>query len=507
MIHPGCGCEPATQAVGTSNHLSMDLKDIARIVSTWAKGKPLINRVYLFGSRVRGDHDPQSDIDIAVELDPNEFQGSDETGGLATWMFETNGWKGELQKLLPVRVQLERYQQEQTHTVRRGLAESSVLIYEKGPLISWVPKDDPTLLELRKRDASLIPLLEGRNSAAVMLEALPERFTPEQVSTESNERRCWEIVGLLHLNTGRVSEALALFWGLYQQMLLAQRKGQYVHKGLPLVWIAECFARLNSPVHAKRYLMLTLCEDALREKGSVSPNNTGIYFRLVWGGLPDQELRRYAVAFYRTAQEHPEDALFPEALLQRLDQKWITEFPSAHEASAYWVNPVYVSHLLKQLGDGKGHALEVLAEYLMSCMPGCRTMRRKPSWSTDYDIVCSMDGFDLDFRSELGRYFVCECKDWQTPASFTVMAKFCRVLDSTKSRFGVLFSKSGISGAGRTEYAEREQLKVFQDRGMVIVVLDLNDLEAVANGANLIQLLRERYEAVRLDSPASSRPN
>jgi glutaconate CoA-transferase subunit B len=28
------------------------------------------------------------------------------------------------------------------------------------------------------------------------------------------------------------------------------------------------------------------------------------------------------------------------------------------------------------------------------------------------------------------------------------MAKFCRVLDSTKSRFGVLFSSSGISGAG-----------------------------------------------------------
>src|SRR4030095_4904862 len=136
-------------------------------------------------------------------------------------------------------------------------------------------------------------------------------------------------------------------------------------------------------------------------------------------------------------------------------------------------------------------------------MPGCRTERRGKSGSTDYDVICSMEGFDVDFRSELGRYFVCECKDWASPADFTVMAKFCRVLDSTKSRFGVLFSKGGISGTGRTEFAAREQLKVFQDRGVVIVVIDLKDLEAVADGGNLIQLLRDKYEAVRLDLKGS----
>jgi len=79
------------------------------------------------------------------------------------------------------------------------------------------------------------------------------------------------------------------------------------------------------------------------------------------------------------------------------------------------------------------------------------------------------------------------------------MAKFCRVLDSTKSKFGVLFSKHGISGADGTRDAGREQQKVFQDRGIVIVGLDLSDLKSVAEGANLTTLLRERYEAVRLD--------
>jgi len=110
-----------------------------------------------------------------------------------------------------------------------------------------------------------------------------------------------------------------------------------------------------------------------------------------------------------------------------------------------------------------------------------------------------MEGFEVVFRSELGRYFVCECKDWSNPANFTTMAKFCRVLDSFKAKFGILFSSLGITGKDRSSDAGLEQLKVFQDRGMVVVVIDLKDLEAIASGRNLISLLRTRYEAVRLD--------
>jgi hypothetical protein len=120
-------------------------------------------------------------------------------------------------------------------------------------------------------------------------------------------------------------------------------------------------------------------------------------------------------------------------------------------------------------------------------------------------LICAVEGFELDYRSELGRYFVCECKDWAKAADFTTMAKFCRVLDSTKSRFGILFSRNGITGAGNTAFAAREQLKVFQDRGIVIVVFDESDIRRVADGGNLIQILRQKYEVVRLDLLPGSR--
>src|SRR5438105_638499 len=62
----------------------MDLDNIAAALGRWASRHPQIKRVYLFGSRVRGDHHRDSDLDIAVELDEN----LDESGGLATWMIE-----------------------------------------------------------------------------------------------------------------------------------------------------------------------------------------------------------------------------------------------------------------------------------------------------------------------------------------------------------------------------------------------------------------------------------
>ena len=353
--------------------------------------------------------------------------------------------------------------------------------------------------ELNDLCPELLHLAKQRDSTARLLEDLPRRFTPRDVEQGGPNQRAWELVALLHRSSGRPNEALQIFWGLYQHMLAAQEQGGRAHKGMPLVWMSDCFHDLRCPLHEKRYRMLTLCEDAIQSKGEIPPESTGSYHRLVWTGLRELEFRRYARRFFELAEADPKAGMFPEALLQMVDDDWLTVIPSAEEAFLYFASEGYVRHLLGQLGASGGKALESLTDYLMSCMPGCRTRRRVRSPSSDYDVVCSMEGFEVDFRSELGRYFVCECKDWKDPADFATIAKFCRVLDSFKARFGILMSRSGISGQNRTTDAAREQLKVFQDRGIVVVVLDLEDLQSAAVGKNLISLLRKRYEAVRLD--------
>ena len=234
-----------------------------------------------------------------------------------------------------------------------------------------------SIAQLRSLNPELLSLAQERDGVARLLQDLPVRFSPEEISHEGDQQRSWELVGFFYLSAQRWQEAMSIFRLLYQHMLVAQENsGHWVHKGMPLVWISDCFFNLGCPVHAKRYLLLTLCEDAIREKGTVSPASTGSYFRLVWRGLPDREFRRYASRFYQDANANSQVGMFPEALLQRVDSDWLTELPSAAEAFIYSANESYIRWLLSQLGSSRGEALEYLAEYLLSCMPGCRTRRR-----------------------------------------------------------------------------------------------------------------------------------
>jgi uncharacterized protein len=109
----------------------MEIQQIQDAIAAWAGQKPLIKRIFIFGSRVRGDHHNDSDLDVAIELDPAEYQCSDESGGLATWMFETDEWKGEIQALIPYEIHLHQFSGDQTPTIRDGLKRSSKLIYAK----------------------------------------------------------------------------------------------------------------------------------------------------------------------------------------------------------------------------------------------------------------------------------------------------------------------------------------------------------------------------------------
>lgn len=365
------------------------------------------------------------------------------------------------------------------------------------------PLSDPHSWELIEKylDKSLWPQLYSRSGASVLASQLPEIFTPSKIIEDREILTCWERVGNLFKNQGRFHEALSIYCALYYQILDIQEKtGKFISKGTPLVWISECYFSMQFPVLTKRYLMLTLFEDAIQTKGNVPPKSTGVYWRLVYRhGLSDSELNRYANKAYQLFKEFPEKALYPEWILQQIDNDWMTEIPSPFEAGLYVVNSKYIKLLIDNLGDKQGKNLEDLAEYTLSCMPGCRTTKRQKTQSTDLDIVCTMEGFEVDFRSEFGRYFVCECKDWKKAADFSTLAKFCRVLDSIKSHFGILFSTHGISGTGKNKYAELERLKVFQDRGMVIVVIDREDLKKLSEGGNFINLLRQKYERVRLD--------
>lgn len=251
--------------------------------------------------------------------------------------------------------------------------------------------------------------------------------------------------------------------------------------------------------------MLALCEDAIRDKGKFKAHMSGAYQQLVWNfGVSHKELIEYAGQIWKIYKKNRSMGLFPEWILQQLDDAWMLEQRSPAESSLYFLNIRYVRVLQTSLNLQPGRSLEWLAHYLLTTIPGCRAKMNVRSESTQYDVVGALEGQDIDFRSDLGRYFICECKDWSEPADFTTLAKLARVLESTKCKFGLLFSKLGITGEAHTTAATRELLKVFQDRGIVIIVISSQDIEKIVSGNNFITMLRDKYEEIRLDLPKRS---
>jgi hypothetical protein len=166
------------------------------------------------------------------------------------------------------------------------------------------------------------------------------------------------------------------------------------------VWIRDCHVNQEHTALAKKFMMLTLVEDAIAGDGRIDPELTGSYFRLVWWhGVPDSQVQRYAKEIAAFAKENPTAAFYPERVLQELDKLWMTEFPTASESLLYPVNRRYVAALLAQTGDGTGKVLEILAEYLLAAMPGCRNLSQeaKPLDGLRYRLLFgrSRAGFPL----------------------------------------------------------------------------------------------------------------
>lgn len=349
----------------------------------------------------------------------------------------------------------------------------------------------------------LVELLERRDGAAQLVPLLRNEIDPTE--TQKGASHIWDVCAQYYSSQGRYYEALSIYYTMYDKLMeIQERLGQRVHKGTPLVRVSEIHALMVHPLIAKRYIMQTLCEDAINCQGAIPSETSGSYFRAVWLlGISDEHFRRYASEAWSASQQDSEASRFPEWLLQTLDHKWMVEYPSTTEASLYIGNPAYVRWLLSKLGAGDGRALERLAHYLLSCVPGFRARMRMRSQSTDYDVICAIEGPTYDFRSELGSYFLCECKDWKDPADVTTAVKFAGVLRSAKCRFGIIFSKNGISGHGEAKYAERELLKIKQD-GITILSISEAELKEVSAGANFFSILRDIYERERLDLPKST---
>jgi predicted nucleotidyltransferase len=115
----------------------MDIDQIIDILSWWAERKEEIEKLCVFGSRVKGNHEPDSDIDILVRIDEtlikNEIWNDlSEKKLWHAWFKIAEIYRKELSALLPYKIDINVDLGDNSPTLKIYIEESSILVYLKG---------------------------------------------------------------------------------------------------------------------------------------------------------------------------------------------------------------------------------------------------------------------------------------------------------------------------------------------------------------------------------------
>ncbi len=84
----------------------------------------MISKVYFIGSRVKGTHRPDSDLDVAIQFG--------DSYGYRDWFFEAENWRNELDRLVSTRVHLLRGGGGlRNANVQKAVQELGMLVFER----------------------------------------------------------------------------------------------------------------------------------------------------------------------------------------------------------------------------------------------------------------------------------------------------------------------------------------------------------------------------------------
>jgi hypothetical protein len=208
---------------------------------------------------------------------------------------------------------------------------------------------------------------------------------------------------------------------------------------------------------------------------------------------------------------------FPEEVLRRFaTEKRSNSYASqiAHLTTQrdFPVSPGYLSTLVEQLDSGtndqKGRSLEDTAFYLMSLLPGCLPKRNVLDSDRAYetDLIVRNLQTNSNIISDLfGRHILVECKNYAKPVGVPDVGYFLFRMRLTHAIFGVIFAPKGITGKQEAE-ARSLVRRAFHEDATVCIIIDRNDLQALAAGdMSLYWLLLEKYEEFRFGKPKQAK--
>lgn len=327
-------------------------------------------------------------------------------------------------------------------------------------------------------------------------------------------------VAEIFLMNSFASAATSILIGAWDDFGLIQRDAQQrIYRAGLAFYLTKMYQTLGDAGSAVRWALLTQADDMLGEHGDEGDAGKQI-LRTVYG-MTELELAEFNdIAYSNLDEVSRRDWSIPQAFAEDIVTRFTSSdkvhahlFASTSSISNYPLSKGYLRGLIDsikaqtQTTKAKGDALEDLASYLFLLIPGWLPRRNllQEDWAFETDIVVNNLNPGANLTSELlGRNFLAECKNWETNrVGVSEVGYFLYRMRLTHSKFGVIFTRSGISGMKEGDRAAKSLIKrAFHEDGSICIVLDENDLESLADGEfSFWSLLLSRIEQTRFGTP------
>lgn len=287
-----------------------------------------------------------------------------------------------------------------------------------------------------------------------------------------------------------------------------------IHKGDMLNWIGRYYYELKRYDEAFYYWILDFLEDTLSEfykttiQGNVCITDSlrapvsemlQLHFDVPLENLVSLHNKSLALLASDT-----EIILNPDVLKFKLRHLG-HQIPRLIDYRSYHPSISYLTAMYGKItGTGDFSLWEQFAAFLLSSIDGMEpiTDLKVGGGTYQFDVIirnCSNN--DL-LKSILGDYIGIECKLYNDESvNVEQLDHFAMKLKYHNMKSGVIFSKNSISGWKNNKgeiYGKLVQTKIFNRDNIIIFDINADDIDRIFKGINLIELIIEKYESVRL---------
>ena len=334
---------------------------------------------------------------------------------------------------------------------------------------------------------------------------------------EPEHETYWQATTFLE-SVGMVAfaESLLLDWWdhLSEKQLHADAREYRASTALRLM---NHYFHRNDRASAFRWALHTQADDLLGghvDGGGVAKGVLLAHFSLTNEDL--EELGRIASKCAEAAHANgwsTPDGFCEHVVLRFLQSERVAHVQSATTSREFSLSPSYLRALMNDL-DGttttdSGRSFETVALYLASLLPGAAPRRNvldeDQGFENDVVVRNSSSGVDLQVDT-LGRYFLIECKNWGTAIGVSEVGYFLYRMRLTQSRFGLIFSKNGISGDKKSgERCARSLIRrAFSQDGLICATIDKAELESLCESRRSFwSLVLGKAERLRFGRPGT----